>query len=108
MRLKAFHITWTGGDPYSALAYAETANKARAMAVGYYTGNKEHEPYHSIRARRVPHMDNHPDAPQKPCIIDGATDTEKAMINDSRIFRCDKCGVDFRERESCDCEEDWY
>jgi hypothetical protein len=103
--LRAYHVTWNG--EYSALAWHETRNKARAMCVGHYV-EAEYEPYSGITARRVPHIENHPDAPTEPCVMDGGNGypSEKDIIEASRIFYCPDCGENYNDHEgSCICEE---
>lgn len=101
--IKAYRISW--GD-YCALGYAESHTKARSMAVGFYTGSKEDEPYTSIAARRLPHMDNHPLAPSFPCIMDGTEghENEVQLVHDSFVFRCWNCGEQWVDDSSpCEC-----
>lgn len=102
MTLKAYHVSWA--REYAALAWAETRNKARAMASGFYS-RPEEEVYVSILAWRLSAMDAHPLAPSKPCIMDGyqGHPEEVALIEASRIYYCPRCGGDYDE-EGCICD----
>lgn len=60
----------------------------------------------TLRARVLPHMDGHPDMPDRPVVLDYPdSEVENRLILDSKIYACPDCGVDLLQREFCDCEE---
>ena len=100
--LKAYHVftAYPSYDNWGVLVYAESANKARSLATGFYevlVGGDRNDEYFHMRARRLPHMDGR--WHQDPIAMDGSENIDaKALVEESGIYECPTCG-------STDC--DW-
>jgi len=105
MTIRPYRVSFSG--QYTVLAWAETANKARALCVGHYTGSAEDEAYTDLAARLVRHLDGHPDTPAAPCVMDGygSLPNEAELVSFSFIYRCPNCGAKWvDDYRPCECD----